>query len=505
MHHVQSPRVFRKLSPLPLSLAAALLILTGTAGADAPKLQPSHGKAAAASRATAATSGSCTNVSWLNPTTPPPFLTDINQAAGTGDCQFQEFASQNFFALVLGASPAFATWPVGDQVYPADGAPNCSTPEPLGRHLTTLLKKVPPHALHFNSIAVANDILQAFGGPLVDQNGRYLQYEYRVNPVFCQTITSCQLYTQSCVDAALTANPAFLFPAGSQQTPGVAEVKLSWRVLETCKLPDSPSPCTPDDPTRFFVVPNVTVSPYSPKNTGSVTVNLGLTGFHLIQKTASHPEFIWATWEHLSNDPVCAGSDNSQCQDPSAPRDGVSTASGWSAANPPANPSSQCSGSTPPANCANLAYYNPPQGSEVDPNQPITQACRVEPCGGGDQALIASLNGAIRGKLPPASVWWNYFLVGTLWSSVPGSDNHPAGSVDLANTTMETYVQGAGSSCFSCHNSGASGGFSEGFVNLDFAHSLIHAQQPGSACTVNFSTCVGSGSGGAQAVRSRKK
>lgn len=464
------------------TLAVCLLLATTPARSDAPHFQASHGADATAT--------GCSDVSWLNPQTPPRFLADISQAAGSGDCQFHEFAAQNFFALALGASPAIRTWPTALQVFPAEGATVCGTPAALGAGVRPLLRKSPPPTV--------GAIPQASGQPLVDQDGRYVQYEIRVNPQLCRVVSSCQLYNKNCVTAAVAAKPVFRFPAGDAQTPGVAEVKLAWRVMETCNLPDSPpaGTCKKDNLADFLTLPGITVKPYSPKNAGAVTVTLGLVGFHLIQKTATHPEYVWSTWEHVSNAPVCAGVDNTACQDPSAASASIGTSSGWSLANPPASTDPQCGSSQNPpvANCANTAYYNPPPGSEVDPAQPRTQVCRFFPCGNGNQSDLASLNKAIRAKLT-GNLWSRYFLVGTLWGQAPPnpdppSDNPaepPAGSVDLANTTMETYVQDT-KNCFFCHRNGPAG------TNVDFTHSLVRATQAADACpsTVNFATCASS-------------
>ncbi len=473
-----------------LSLALALL-------AVAPRAE-----SAKSSTSTTTTATACSDTSWLNPPIPPPFLTDVDQASGSGDCQFHEFASQNFFALVLGTDPNFESWPTSEQVYPASGQPVCSG-APLASSLRHVINK---RAVRLTTASgQLDEIIQASGQPLVDQNGRYVQYELRENPAICQAVSSCQLYTNTCLTAAYAANPAFRWPSGSSTLPGVAELKLSWRVMETCNLPDSPPNCQKDDLSEYFWVPNVTVDPYSPKLDEAVTVTVGLVGFHLIQKTPSHPEFIWATWEHVSNDPVCPGSNNSICQDPSKASGSLSTASGWSFDNPALAPAAGCPAindapneqDPSAANCLNVSYYDPPSGQTVDPNQPRSQVCRLFPCGGGntqDQSNVQTLNQAIRNKLA-GNVWSNYFLAGTLWGSQPptGDPVPPAGGLFLANTTMETFFQAnqGGTdelNCFFCHNYGPSSQFD----NLDFVHSVAFAQQAGSACTVNFSTCAAS-------------
>lgn len=462
--------------PLWVVLAACLLLTAASAGAQ-----------------------NCNNVGWLNPSTPPPFLNDVNQAAGTGNCQFHEFASQNFLSLVLGASPAFASWPTGNAVFPASGTPSCAG-SPPGTALDTILNKIAP-----SPNLPGASLIEATGQPLVDQNGRYVQFEYRVNPLYCQVVRSCALYNQTCVTAAGSANPAFRFPSGSQTAPGVTELKLAWRVMETCNLPDSPKQgCKKDNLSQFFWTGPVTVSPYSPKNPTAVQATIGLIGFHLIQKTPSHPEFIWATWEQISNAPVCPGSGAPSCTDPSKSSSGVSTKSGWSLSNPPITLCNEgtCPNPSPPANCANQDYYCGTNG-QPDPNQPNTQVCRVFPCGstttatGPNNANITALNQAIRNKLTPNNVWWNYFLVGTLWGVPPITSNSfaQAGSLQLANTTMETYAQLPTVNCFSCHSYSPTVTWSSdpaiSVANIDFTHILVHALQTQATSCPSTSTCAG--------------
>lgn len=59
----------------------------------------------------------------------------------------------------------------------------------------------------------------------------------------------------------------------------------------------------------------------------------------------------------------------------------------------------------------------------------------------------------------PDSVWVNYELVSTQWPTNAGSKTDPTGVPApsfLANTTLETYIQGqvrqTSSSCMACHN-----------------------------------------------------
>ena len=60
--------------------------------------------------------------------------------------------------------------------------------------------------------------------------------------------------------------------------------------------------------------------------------------------------------------------------------------------------------------------------------------------------------------IAPGDVRRNYVLIGSLWTNgkIPGFDPAPQvqqiGSTQLANATMETYVQFPTANCFSCHS-----------------------------------------------------
>lgn len=464
----------------------------------------------------------CTDIGWFIDTkTPPPLLAQVTQAAQSsvpdnGTCQFHEFAWQNFLALTLGERPRFAQWPTSEDIFRQRGEPLC-TASALGSALGPRLRQ-----LATGSREELGDIQEASGGPLVDQNGRYIQFEVRLDPRTCGFVASCQLYDTNCVFKA-TADPNVRFPAGGETIPGTLELKTAWRVLETCDLPDSPKEgCRPDDPSRYFHIGPLTVAPYSPAHQGAVQgVRMGLVGLHLVQKTTAHPEMVWATWEHMSNAPVCPSVASTPsavaCQDPSAPGP-----SGWSLYDP------DCRGDA----CAvNTPHYD----ASHPESQPISQVCRQNPCGGGKDAELkneknlAALNQTLRPKLT-GTPWQYYFLVGSLWTKesphtpvaplrciqwadkahskcleevydpTVGNEN---GSLLLANTTMETWTQWIvtaldntskkrQTSCFAgCHQE-ANSGLPGIYANVDFTHVLIRAQQ-GSAdpgqCTTDFAKC----------------
>jgi hypothetical protein len=261
------------------------------------------------------------------------------------------------------------------------------------------------------------ELSQATGQPLYDQNGNIIFYNVFYNPTECEATS-----------------------AGFK--PNTVEIKISWKKLAS------------DDPTYYTMQANVE----------GQQMTLGLVGFHLVINTALHPEFVWATWEHVSNDPDCTNP-------PPVP------ASGWSFI------SQKCS--TCPSSCGtscNLMQCAP-AGCNVNAippkqkNPPLTgtanQVCRVYPDGTDPGSMtngnnndtnrfnIDTLNQQIvqgyLAQLPagnPMKVWQNYFMIGGLWTNggVPSTTpNEQRGSLELANTTMETFAQAPSTNCFSCH------------------------------------------------------
>jgi hypothetical protein len=275
---------------------------------------------------------------------------------------------------------------------------------------------------------------QALGDVAIyDQNGNVVFYEVRFSRDQC----------------SLDQNTAAMFP------PGTTEIKVSYRVI------------TPADKPNYVWI-NADINGDGTVGTDEL---LGMVGFHLVKSTALHPEFIWATFEHKQNVP--------DCQVTPAPN-----APDWSFTS--AACAAQLPNSVDPTTC-NFNMASP--GTTISGGPP-TQICRVYHDGsrpGDDKfdiivANIDSLNTQLVGvngfitALPdsnPLAVLKNYMLVGALWENdvtQPSSNvANQRGSIQLANTTMETTAQQAtpafspipytgtsnlqsAKNCFACHN-----------------------------------------------------
>lgn len=424
------------MTPRPLSHAihaTVLVLIAGCSSSEAvpqDEIQPAAAAAPASTDVPPATSAICqASRSWITDPTEPSEV-----ASSETFCDFYQFSWQWFLAQV---SPADPYNPAGDRVFetnrvvdPAGGPDQCTGPALTGRAVAArLLDLRDPKPVDFETD-------QADGNPLYDQSGNVLYYNMWYSPEECQATSAG-------------------FVAGTM------EIKTAWRVLPAA------------DPGYFTMQATLP--------SGDAPVTLGLVGFHLVNWTSRHPEFIWASFEHKANAPLCDGSDAGS---------GWSLASDAAAACLAANPQPG-GGSISPA-CASYDFNAPPQNvpNPTPPTGPADNICRLFANGnqpgtavnGNDNAAnlaaIQQLNAALVGPdgmlttLPaddPMAVWANYEMIGGLWtkngaasgnSPVPSAggpgdpDSPQRGSLELTNMTMETYEQGPTSAipnCFGCH------------------------------------------------------
>ena len=143
----------------------------------------------------------------------------------------------------------------------------------------------------------AGENFQAFSGPLVDQNGRWVRYEVLVDREECDYLTKNHLYNLE-GQIAYSQRPQgndIGFPVNDgHRRHGAIEIKLAWKELRGH-----------DDPRRFYTTKAVITeaNPLKPGQTKpkTRTVTMGLVGMHIAMRTRSSPEWIWATFEQVDN------------------------------------------------------------------------------------------------------------------------------------------------------------------------------------------------------------
>lgn len=523
-----------------LCVAGGALLLPGggvAAGAGAPKPKPRA--MGAASGATPCTVSDGTVAGWIESPSLPA------DAAGTDPTCFYNFAWQQFFALAAleGNVPAFATWPTDQELFPASGEP---APWKAGLRPMKVRPLKKGRGLPGSAGPFSPDIVTEAAAlvPLVDQRGRLAQFSALANSCQYQYIRDCELYKGNCFNTMGGMSGSSPKPGSSLivRLAGSVELKPAFRVLETCNLPDSPKPCKPEDPRRYITVQGeVPRFPPPANGKGTMIATLGLVGLHIVQKTPGHPENVWATFEHVDNAPPCAGTPpappagfsgwqfyDASCQDPGGTdptRAGRCQKNWYCSACPiktsklfrttfnsqvkagawtiPPDPDDPQGGGlftcTPSTTAFNKALALP-DGTSVQVNlfdascarPPIpTQVCRA----GSSDPAVQALNGQVQRVLTSlygsSTALASYRLAGAQWSS----DDPPAGVADLANTTMETYLQTLPSGCMTCHTPPTASqpinpvpqqlpmAFNAGLADRSMIFQQIRQLGPGSECS----------------------
>ncbi len=285
-------------------------------------------------------------------------------------------------------------------------------------------------------------------GPLIDQQGHYAIFDILMNWQMFDYIMLNHLNTKA--GQAANSNLAVDFPAGlnSNSNLGAFMLKVSWRILSDSEIQAK----------NFHMVKALVLTPPIPNAARKcLPETLGLIGFHAVHKTASRPQWIWTSFEHVKNVPD---------------RDEV-TAKKF---NGPYNFYS--------VNCKGACTENATPPTPWDPNPALelkfrhddsfkSQIVRETPL-----TPAAKNMNAIFQSMLSNSIWKNYILISTQWPSAfsctslqakspstaepktdflkqPDMTCSPAPTF-LANSTLETYSQGdvplASSSCIACHS-----------------------------------------------------
>jgi hypothetical protein len=424
-------------------LAAAVLILSCAHNAWAGQAPNKKSNRTAKSRASQADS-TCPLNGWafdlayyLLPNA--QFPTQDTPPSAT-DCNFQQWSWEAFtWAMApIGPSgvPRFLFLPTEDDLTSTSADARMLHPRQL---------KLAARTLHKPGVAGGQQgpgaIVEADGNMMVGPGGYPVYASVHMN----------QSYFNSAKANMITLNGnQYQYANAPYFSVGAAVFKATWVRVEGTPPAGAY--------TMMAQVPNLTSNSGTIEPDGTYsTVTVALVGLHVVGYTINHQEFVWGTFEHNLNTPATPdftfqASSSITCSagftfcPAGTPYSTVNKA----AAAPP------CSGS----GCLTL------NGQTVSP---ITFAVQ-ENATGGDTLPNGPTD--IQNVNVQAQIWlglWlpifqNYHLIGTVWMppnsySVSSTVGNSVGSVNLANTTAETFQQLAtnpGSSptnnCFSCHN-----------------------------------------------------
>jgi hypothetical protein len=275
------------------------------------------------------------------------------------------------------------------------------------------------------SFSGIDDIGQAGNGeltaPLVAQNGRYVRYQTLYNQTAFDFIVRNRYYLRSNlpkVPSPRPVSPVMEFPTGS------IIIKAAW--VDMAGFPAAQ--------VKRYYTRTATVREAGASTCAQVTV--GLVGLHIIQKTASRPQWIWSSYEQIDNVPP------SRFGDPVK----FTFHDGGKAAMPAGNPLSLTPLAKEPVPPFNVVR---PFFAKVHPKTELTNYQYQE--------------------LLRATVWQYYGIVVTQWPRMEGNQAVPvpatlngditntfpgAGAFSAyANAAMETFDQSRPQlGCMSCHN-----------------------------------------------------
>lgn len=274
--------------------------------------------------------------------------------------------------------------------------------------------------------SVIDGINQAFSGPLVDQSRNYVRYEIHINKPFYEKVANPAVKWYLVNMQSKDPTKPNIFP------DGVIEIKASWKELVDGR----------DDPGRYYTVNTLIVEPGNPPSCRPA--KMGLIGLHIANKVKHFREWVWSTFEQVDN----------------LPEVGSSTGHPFSLNNGTAKPASpggfdRQPGSLPKT--ATLPQVNDPARDPIQVTRltPISAPGQVGP---STDQINLQWQQALSG-----SVWQFYKLVATQWPEVQDGANFkprkigklplnadtPFPAKNVANTTMETYVQD--DNCMACH------------------------------------------------------
>jgi hypothetical protein len=343
--------------------------------------------------------------------------------------------------------------------------PAAKGPKPLGLKPRNL--KPQGTKVNLKATKSGDDPAQAGGGVLVDANGQIVWYSTHMNDAYFTFVQ--QNGGANYAKAADTLN----FPVGA------AVFKASWKVV-----PDGTTP------TGFYTEKS-SVPLLVNKKGGGITVDpsgktrpvtVALVGLHVVGLTDNHPEFLWGTFEQNQNAPDLPPGVQPTSSDPVSKQDFT-----FYKANTPAN---ACNAPSP------VPSVTDPKKQTVAPVTNVFLQYATGNAAPNRTADIKAINTAAQGEManmgtfkppqPKETVWANYKLIGTLWlmaNTLKPNDNNMVnegvGSVNLANSTLETYFQGQGNSCFLCHNSGPPFGVPNGVgKNINISHVIVGTIPP---------------------------
>src|SRR5258708_2313418 len=410
--------------------------------------------------------------SWLRRTPAPTFERPPPHPAP--DCGFYKPAWQNFLYVTQleGGASAFESYPTIADVFGAPATSMFAAKSPGRLSLAPRALKGPndpttegPGRAGVNNAASITDVRQAgLNGLLIDQNGRPIFYAIHMNEAFAAFIRQKQLTTKAAVQGA---DPDWEFPKGA------VELKSAWQIVPDNNVPTNYITRPASVPVLKRTGDKVEVDSTAPPR----NVTVALLAIHVVFVLDGHPEFIWATFEHVDGNGMrdlapAAGALPGGVDGPVSVRSFTLYKGGTA------------------ASAANQFIADAEMASAFDEaTQSFTRSgaarqtsiYRIFPSSKstetGEDKDISDLTSSMRSLFAsnaPNDVRQNYQLVGAIWLDKPETSfavnkkfANPAGmSTDdpaapvagedgLSSMALESFTQDSFVNCFSCHDTRA--------------------------------------------------
>ena len=392
---------------------------------------------------------------WF-PTTPQP----VNFAV-SDNCSFHQWAWQEFLWLTQPSGTAGAPNFMGF-AYPSDLFVANPLPYPGRASTAEPLDLLPRDRKDDETIEIDGISQAGTTNILIDANGQPVYYVMLIDSTWYNFARDSGY---NALPKRLAAPDSLNFPTGG---PGSIELKTAWRVAQMGDSVLIPNAASRFITTRANIAPvSVSGGSFVVDTANPVAATMALVGMHVVGTVPNHPEFIWATFEHVDNAPSCAAT----------PAGSTNPATG--------QPWSLYTGSP---NCTTV--FGPcNSGQQSGASFTPTPICQMNPWGDTSDTTsnaqnIQSINASVAGQLTgQRALLKNYMLLGGQWTFPGGlpalfargrDTTNIHGSPKLANTTMESFTQTA--TCFSCHNPTPGKG---GFNAKNIAVSHVWPQAPG--------------------------
>ena len=378
-----------------------------------------------------------------------PFFINPNGGAPKTDCDFQLWSWTAFVNAMqtdpTTKLPRFLSLPTKDDLASGEARRAVIGPRTLALKPRTQKPK------SIGSFEQAGP-----GGVLVDQNGRAVYYATHMDLTY---FNFAKKYYGPANYAK--ASPTLPFPIGA------TVYKTSWRIVASGENPTDVYTTT----ATIDLLESNGEGGLKPNGQTQPDVRVALVGVHVVGVIKDHPEFAWGTFEQINNAPDLPANISPKSGDPVSQQQFTFYKAGT------------------PANESNVLSKALTINTQTQQISPITNVFRQFADGGATPPLrvadISEINTNFQAKIPEESskidpAFAKYKLIGTAWmlpnTLKPGDgnmDTETIGSVDLANSTLETFVQGKGTNCFSCHNTSGGSGYPGKDINV--SHIIIGA------------------------------